>query len=76
MSWLKFHALVLADSHIPLAFVLTPDNVGDSKVLVELVKMAKRFGFKIVKLYADKAYDVKKIYIFLLMEGIIAAIIP
>ncbi|MHA1341359.1 MAG: transposase [Promethearchaeota archaeon] len=74
--WLKFHALVLADSHIPLAFVLTPDNVGDSKVLTELVKMAKRFGFKIVKLYADKAYDVKKIYIFLLMEGIIAAIIP
>ena len=29
-----------------------------------------------MKLYADKAYDVKKIYIFLLMEGIIAAIIP
>ncbi|MHA1340506.1 MAG: hypothetical protein ACTSRZ_10265 [Promethearchaeota archaeon] len=49
--------LVIARCHIALSFTMTLNNVADCKLLKPLLERAKRHGFKITRLAADKAFD-------------------
>ncbi|MHA1340338.1 MAG: transposase [Promethearchaeota archaeon] len=73
-SWVKFGVLVLVDGHMLLSFVAVPNNVADIKVFKPLLEQAKKHRFKIVRLGADKAFDSRAIYEYLLKEGILPAI--
>jgi len=75
-SWIKFGILVSVSGHIPLSFVVVNDSVADVKTLKPLLIQAKKHGFKIIKVAADKAYDARYIYEYLLAEGILPAILP
>ncbi|MHA1394506.1 MAG: transposase, partial [Promethearchaeota archaeon] len=75
-SWVKFGVLVFVDGHMPLSFATVPNNVADVKVLKPLLEQAKKHRFKIMRLGADKAFDSRAIYKYLLKEGILPAIIP
>ena len=54
--WLKLHALVDIDTCEVLAYILTYNDVGDSRMLPLLMEQAKRGGHKMRILYADGAY--------------------
>ncbi|MHA1395420.1 MAG: hypothetical protein ACTSRZ_18095, partial [Promethearchaeota archaeon] len=54
---------------------ITPKEIADCHAFYNLFRSAKKDGFKIVKLDADKAYDVKDIYNKLLKVGALPAIL-
>lgn len=54
--WLKLHVLVDVDTCEILAYILTYNDVGDSKMLPLLMELAARGGHMMDVLYADGAY--------------------
>lgn len=54
--WLKLHVLADVDTGEVLAYVLTYNDVGDSRMLPLLMELAKRGGHRMSVLYADGAY--------------------
>lgn len=45
------------DHNIPLAFILTPADVGDSPLLIPLLKRIKKLGIDFEEVYADGAFN-------------------
>ncbi|MHA1341877.1 MAG: transposase [Promethearchaeota archaeon] len=68
--------MVISDSHIPIAYAITPKGIADCQTFYNLFRSAKKDGFKIVKLDADKTYDVKDIYNKLTEAEVLPAILP
>ncbi|MHA1339587.1 MAG: transposase [Promethearchaeota archaeon] len=60
-AWVKFHTMVISNSYIPIAYETTPKEIADCQTSYNLFHSAKKDGFKIVKIDADKAYDAKDI---------------
>ncbi|MHA1341934.1 MAG: transposase [Promethearchaeota archaeon] len=75
-AWVKFHTMVISDSHIPIAYEITPKEIADCQTFYNLFRSAKKDGFKIVKIDADKAYDVKYIYNKLSKVEVLPVILP
>ena len=73
----KAHVLACVESALPLAFIITPANVGDSPLLPPLVSMAQE-SYQTLNptvLMADKGYDARSNCQFLHDQNI-APIIP
>ncbi|MHA1341125.1 MAG: transposase [Promethearchaeota archaeon] len=75
-EWVKFHIMVISGSHISIAYAITPNGIADCQAFYNLFYSVKKDGFKIVKLDADKAYDVKDIYNKLTEAEVLPAILP
>ena len=56
-GWLKLHALCDTDSGEIIAYAITSKSVGDSPILIPLLKAAKAAGHRICRVYADGAYS-------------------
>ena len=53
----KAHTVVDANYDIPLAMVMTPANVSDTKLLKPLVKAVQAMGYEPEAVIADRGYD-------------------
>jgi len=56
-GWLKLHAMVDVETGVVIAYAVSGDKKGDSKMLLDLVDMAVSSGFVLEKVLADGAYD-------------------
>lgn len=72
-GWIKVHIAVDVRTHKLTALRITDERTGDSQELTTLVEESKKKG-KVSKVLADGAYDSKKNFNYLAMNGIIPAI--
>lgn len=56
-GWLKLHAMADLDTEEIIAWAITDDRVGDSKLFDVLYKHAIATGHRLSAVYADNAYD-------------------
>lgn len=56
-QWLKAHALIGVNSHAVLAVEITGGEAGDSPRFGLLLERAKKAGFELKEVLADKAYN-------------------
>lgn len=71
----KLHALVDAQSEIPIAIVITDGKVHDSQLLIPLCKKLSSYNLKPSYVIADKAYDSDDLVAFIIQKlGALASI--
>lgn len=71
----KLHALVDAQSEVPIAIVITDGKVHDSQLLVPLCKTLESYKLKPSYILADKAYDSDDLISFIVQKmGAVASI--
>ncbi len=68
-GWLKLHVLCDTDSGEVLAYAITDETVGDSRLLKVLVKAALSKGHLIDTVYADNAYCSTENWAFVCQES-------
>jgi IS5 family transposase len=73
--YVKIHLAVDVETKKALALMVTTDGTHDSRVFPELLRKAERYR-KVVKVYADGAYDSSKVYRRLESKDIEAVIKP
>lgn len=71
----KLHALVDAQSELPVALVITDGKVHDSKLLIPLCNKLTSYKLKPSYIIADKAYDSDDLVLFIVKKlGALASI--
>ncbi len=72
----KLHALVDAQSEIPIAIVITNGKVHDSQLLIPLCKKLTSYKLKPSYVIADKAYDSDDLVAYIIQKLSACASIP
>ena len=69
----KIHAMVCAKYGVPICFIVTESTVSDNKVVSQLIEKARDMygdSFQPEVLLGDRGYDDKKLFAYLVGEGI------